>query len=401
MKASIIKELIEQGVEVFLAQAAFPSYLAGLLPKEAFIEADPYNTVDLLTRVIVFAHERNVRFDGVGTYFEHAVPNTAILAQMLGLPGIDPGIAYRSSNLKVAMREISRSNDIAAPKYLFLDDLTTDSLEAAREFLGGDVIIKPVSGNNSHGVVRVRREDNLGDIIDYLNRSCTVKHEEAFKNLGKAFLVESYLEGKQISVDGIIENGTVHFAGITEIVISPPYFTASANYIPPRIIKDEYEISQQYCQRVIETLNFDNCGFHCELKLTNTGPVLIEIACRAPGGKIMQGYHIAYGVDFVGAMADLWLGNPVSLYHKHLVHIYQAGVFPEGEGRLVTLEGIEEAKNLPGVNEVTPVMQAGQRVIAPPDTPVPIYYFCVEGSTPQELGSRIDKIKETIKYSIV
>ena len=112
------------------------------------------------------------------------------------------------------------------------------------------------------------------------------------------------MSGPVVSVDGIVQNKKINTIGMVEFVMGPePRFTQEANYIPARLDKETQSKCEAMAQKVIEALGFDNCGFHCEQRITPSGPVLIEIAARLPGGPLQPGYKQAYGVDLTSLMA--------------------------------------------------------------------------------------------------
>ena len=263
-------------------------------------------------------------------------------------------------------------------------------------------MVKPVLGYSSIGVYKINKNVNLTSVIHKINAACKVNRDGVLKNFNYTFLVESYVEGVQISVDGIVNNNKILFAGIVETVVSPPpNFTAYANYFPPRIPKLAQNKAFKYCIKVIKALDFNNCAFHCELKLTKQGPVLIEIACRPPGGSIMEGYKKAYGIDFFTAMLDLWLDNNISLSCKHSVYLHQAGVFYEKKGILKSIEGIKKLKEKRHIHEIYRVSHIGHRLTNYPDIPAPIYYFSVEAPTAAALEKEIQAIKEAVIFKII
>lgn len=393
----IVQKFLSKGVNIFLAQERCPSYIRKILPKKYFIKTNPFDTRSLVTDVMSFINTNGIWFDGIGTFSENAVPATSVLTQMLGLKGINPGMAFRSSNFKLSMREFCRLGKIDMPHFVFVDTLTERTLKKAIAQIGGPAVIKPVSGYSSASVYKIDGKDKLCDIIRNIKTSYKVNKDGILKNSNNKYLVESYIEGIQISVDGIIADNKVQFAGIVETeVSSPPNFTAYANYFPPRISSTQYNASLKYCKKILQSLEFNNCAFHCELKLKRNKPFLIEIACRPPGGRILEGYKLAFGIDFMEALLDLWLGNTVSLEKKRSRYVNQSGIFSEKGGELTSIRGIGKLRKMQGLHEITRVLNAGDEIITYPNTPVPVYYFSVEASSIQELENKIKLIKQTV-----
>src|SRR5579872_2928273 len=91
-------------------------------------------------------------FDGVLTFSESAVVTVAMVADALGLPGIDAETARTSRN-KLLMRQAHERAGVPRPRFRMVPTLPA-ALEAAEEF-GYPVILKPTLGAASNFVFRV------------------------------------------------------------------------------------------------------------------------------------------------------------------------------------------------------------------------------------------------------
>lgn len=103
---------------------------------------------------------------------------------------------------------------------------------------------------------------------------------------------------------------------------------------------------------------------HIELKLTAGGPKLIEVNCRPAGDRITHLLGRALEVDPTELLVEMYLGTPPDPIPEPVRGA--AIVFlPSPGGRVVAVEGLERARAVPGVEEVSLYVGPGD-VLAPP-----------------------------------
>jgi biotin carboxylase len=402
MKAFLLEKLIASGIELYLAAGDPEEWCHDYFTSDRIIHTDPYNSVQLLSDVLVYMELENCKFDAVGTFWEHAVTQTADLAAALGLPGISPGAARRSSANKLLMHQVCLQGGVKVPAQHVFRGLHTLHNHLSEVSL--PAVIKPVFGDDSFGVMKI--ECNTGEeAIQAIIAECRKTWSPAspaYKNFRDVWLLQNFVEGKLISVDGIIKDGHIHFAGLVEIGMGPePRFTQSANWLPPRISASQSGLCSEVATRAITCLGLDHCGFHCELRLPPIGkPVLIEIAGRLPGGLIPKAYELAYGLDLASAMADVWFGNTVDLRASLQAFVVQKGVFPEGGGVLESVDGFELVCQLYPDVRFHQVLKPGDNVVTYPNVPKPIYVYTAVAPSADGREELANQIEQTVKFKI-
>jgi biotin carboxylase len=382
-KAFLLDRLAARGAEISLATGGAEPWAEGRLPRANVISTDPYNSIRLLADVTAHCEREGVMFDGVGTFWEHTVTQTADLAAALGFPGIPPGAARRSSANKLLMRRRCREAGIAVPPFKVLRGL--DELEGALAGFPTPAVVKPVFGDDSFGVMKLESAVGVAAAVAECRRTWS-RERRAFENFPDLWLLEQYLPGAMASVDGIVQDGRLQLAGVVEIGMGPePRFTQSANWLPSRLSPAQVEGCLSMTRRVVTALGFDQCGFHCELRVPRQGdPALVEIAARLPGGLIPEAYHRAYGIDLANAMLDLWTGVPAELRADRCRFVLQKGVFPSRPGVLRRCDGLARVCRRPGIWGVQAVTTPGDPVVTYPEVPRPLYVYAVEGRNEEE-----------------
>jgi biotin carboxylase len=383
-KEFIFRKIIDQSLELYIACSQIPSWLQNYIHPQNIIKTDTYNSVILISDVSAFMVVHNISFTAIGTFWEHTVTQTADLVAAFDLIGISPGAARRSSSNKILMRRYCRQAGIRTPKISVLENIK--HLPDALEKNSLPLVLKPIFGNNSYGVVKIDSTVDIESIVLLSQKTWSFVQEEAFKNFSGIYLLEEYVAGSVVTVDGIVQNNRIWIAGMIEVEMGPePWFTQQANYLPPKLDFEIVELCYEMVRAIIRTLGFDNCGFHCELRITSEGPVMMEIAARLPGGWILSAYEKAYGIDLVSKMLDVWLGVDININAAFTRHILQKGIFPSKIGQLKAVRGYEKVRNIKGLWHFVEVTKIGQDILTYPEVPQPIYFYAIEAESRQEL----------------
>ncbi len=400
-KQFILTALRAKGPTVYLACSKAPDWAGDYLPKENLIITDTQHPTKLVADVVAFMEANNVVFKAVGTFYEQVVTQTAVLARALGLIGTDPGAAFRSSCNKLLMRRYCRQVGIPTPKLTIIDDLSEQTLENAVDRVGVPCVIKPISSQGSYGALKIEANSNLRAVIEEVKGDLQVKREEAFQNFTGKFLIEEYLSGPVVSVDGIVQNGNIMIAGLSEFLMSPEPRLQQETSLTPAIVD---AIVEESCiamaKRIVTTLGIDNCGFHCEQRITSQGPVLIEIAARLPGGVMQLGYKNALGIDLTSLLIDVWLGKKIVMKPSIKNFVLEKAVLPKKQGTVIAVSGTEEVNELPFVWHFQQGVHVGEKTVIYPDFPKPLYHYAIVAPTKQILEQRADQVEQLVKYGI-
>ncbi|HYC89907.1 MAG TPA: ATP-grasp domain-containing protein [Thermoanaerobaculia bacterium] len=398
-KRFTLEALRREGVNLFIATSTTPDWLTDYTPAENIILTDPYNSFRLLADIVAYSEFHGISFHGVGTFTEHTVIQTADTAYACGLPGLDPRAARRSSSNKLLMKKHCREAGIAVARSRVIPRLDSNHLELALRELGTPCVIKPIFGSDSYGVIKIESSSRLDEITREITNNTRPSKGEVFKNFGGTFLLEEYIPGTMISVDGIVSAGDILIAGAVEYVMGPePHFTQEANYIPARIGARDFEKAQSLLVDAINALGFDNTGFHCEIRLGSEGPVLIEIAARLPGGPLQLGYLKSTGIDLTREIIHVWFGGKSRFVKSRDRHVLQKAVFPRATGTIRMASGClpcTVAAN-ESVWDFKLFARDGEQTLTYPEIPRPLYYYALEAPTAHELQSMSQQFESSV-----
>lgn len=354
------------------------------------------------TTVVRMAVEFSTCFDGAGTYYEPSVLSAAYACKQMGLRGPSLEAVKCSSISKVNMRLALQRSGIATPQFAYFSDI--QELSARAEEIGYPCVLKPASGADSQSV---RKIESRRDAFAIIKQGADLEHFRKtayWIDHDARWLVEEYLEGPLLAVDGYIRDGQITYIGTAEMELgAEPYFNIEVNWIPPRLSESAVDAARSETACIVTAIGLDNAAFHAEFRLTALGPKLVEIAARLAGGVMPQGYQQSYGIDPAGILAELWLGQPLEQPppFERPRHVLQKGVFPKEPGVLKAIYNIEAARRRPEVFEFSQVSRIGDPLLVYPDASVPVYYYGMVADSHKDLLSASRALEASIIWNTV
>jgi hypothetical protein len=184
-----------------------------------------------------------------------------------------------------------------------------DSLRTTVDRLVTDVaghafplIVKPASLGASLCVELLRTPE---DVVPYTER-CRANRVFDDDDL----VVEDYVAGPELSVEGVVSDGQVVFFGVTESHHSgAPYFIGTGHDFFPA--HERAEEAYGFVRRVISALDMDDSLFHIELKCPQDGWEVIEVHTRFGGTMIGELVLHGTGIEVFSHYVDLLAGAAV------------------------------------------------------------------------------------------
>ncbi|MBI5837827.1 MAG: ATP-grasp domain-containing protein [Candidatus Eisenbacteria bacterium] len=310
---------------------------------------------------------------------DHAVRTVAAVAHALGLPGLSPEAAERATD-KFRMREAFARFGAPAPRARRV--ASEDELSAAAGRLGFPVIVKPVDGVGSKGVTRVTRPDEL---------DLAWKRAQAVSRTG-VLVCEEYVEGPEVSVEGLTWEGETHLVAITDKLTSgPPYFVETGHTEVSRLPDGAQAQILEAARMGVEALGIDQAATHTEIKLGAQGPRIMEIGARLGGDRITSDLvPLATGVDIFAGAIRVALGEVPDVSRRFSRGAAIRYFLPE-PGAVVAIEGAAESRAVEGVTDWVLDLKPGGRVPPLENSLSRVGHVVATGSTPDEAASRAEK----------
>jgi hypothetical protein len=323
--------------------------------------------------------------DGIATYFDAGMVDLAHLADRLDLPFYSPETATAMVD-KLVQREMMTAAGMSVPRSW--DVPRSRSVEAglgAIDAAGGwPVVLKPRSESGSHHT--------------FLATGIT-EATEALTGLGTArrdMVAEEYIEGDPrlsggpfadyLSVESIVSDGVISHVALTGRFPPAEMFRETGFFIPALIEPELVPAVIAEAENAIAALGVRIGCLHTEVKLTASGPRIIEVNGRL-GGGIPEMAARAAGVDFFGMSIDLALGRDVRVDGP--VHCQRAGYRfflqpPPDPSTVTTIDGIDRLADHPWIDGISIHRGPGSHVDGRDGSRT--FVLAVVGSAPDHAG---------------
>ena len=193
------------------------------------------------------------------------------------------------------------------------------------------------------------------------------------------------MSGAEVSVEAMTVNGKTTIIAITDKYITPPpYFVEIAHSEPSRLDQGTQERIREVALQAVRAIRLQNGPSHTEIKVTEQGPKVVEIAARLGGDFITSRLvPLSTGVDLVDASVRLAAGGGTGLSMKWqraaAIHFIQSG-----KGKLKRLEAGEEILCMDGVEEVVLYKKAGDSTDGTKSSNDRLGHIITVGRTPEE-----------------
>lgn len=308
-----------------------------------------------------FQQHRDLSPVAVVPGLEYAVPFAARLAERYGVPGSGLGAAHILRD-KSQLRQVSADAGITNPA-----SARVDTLEQATEFVGTHgtpVILKPANRQAALGTIVVRAPEELSAAW----AEAVQQDEGVFvpdrNDIPLQMLVEECVNGDEYSVEMVIGHGNPVFGNVTAKILYPGRRPIELGHVAPADISQELSLRLlTETERVAAAVGFDTGFLHCEWIVANDEPYLVECAGRMPGDGIIELIQHAWDFDVVehylaalrgGSLDEAPPETPAGRGAVWFLHVEP--------GDVVSIEGVEQAHEVPGVISADVVVHPGDRV---------------------------------------
>lgn len=333
--------------------------------------------------------------------------------------GKRPDLSYENAicaTIKSKMRDRLKQCGVPIPEYYAAADY--EAFSTAVDKLGGDCIVKPADNAGSRGVVHFDYPRQQGAYQSQLENETAALERSTerlaayykklveFKNKTYRYsrsnarngtvMVEEYMHGPEVSVEIMVIEGEPHILTITDKYITPPpYFVELAHCEPSRLDAKTQEDIRQVAIQAVKAIGIENAPAHVEIKVTEEGAKIVELAARLGGDFITSRLvPLSTGIDMVGASVLLATGEVPELTPKRdrgaAIHFIHAG--QEQEGVLTRIIVPDALYGQEGVEEISLYKKPGDPVQGTRSSNDRLGHVITTGETAEqamELGKRV------------
>ncbi|EJO7108529.1 ATP-grasp domain-containing protein [Staphylococcus pseudintermedius] len=393
-------EAKRQGYRVVLMTDHDPQLIDSGL--DEVIEIDTYDETAVVEAVIAYHQQHHL--SGILTWSDKDVELVAQLNDRLQLPGIPVSHVKNARNKYLMRMAFDQVPDIS-PDY---ENVRSEvDLRHAVARIGTPGILKPVGASGSKGIFKIESEECIEYVYETLRHATSPERDKVYHYYPNDYIYEGYLVGEEVSVEGVVQNGEVRIAGITDKAVTPEYSLEYIAIFPSdKNAALQQEIKTKATQ-AIQSLGIDHCAFHLEGRVTKDGFKVIESAAR-PGGGFIASHLIpgASGHSYIEKILDVAVGNDVTenwpTFDQTSKKMCFYSVMAEQAGIFKGVQGLDCLVEIPGVHYVVSLKNYGDSVILPPEhfSSCFVLNIVFEAESTEAVQQKIDWIHEVIEVIV-
>ncbi|MGN1370633.1 MAG: ATP-grasp domain-containing protein [Aristaeellaceae bacterium] len=343
------------------------------------------STIDI-PAVVQAAKEYHI--DGVMTLASDMPMRTvAAVAKECGLVGIDMETAIKATN-KAEMREALAAGNVPIPEFHRVR--TEDAYREAIAFFEEKCIVKPADNSGSRGVYLINNVRDEKQVAE------AYAHSKQYSRSGE-IVVEEYMEGPEVSVETMSVDGVCHVVQITDkLTTGAPYFVEMGHNQPSMLSEEVKEDIRRVAIAANRAIGIQNGPSHTEIKVTKQGAKIVELGARLGGDCITTHLvPLSTGVNMVEMCIRIAMGEKPEIkpaFDKGSAIRY----FRHGAGKVVRLDGVDEAEKMPGIQQVSIVHGLGEDVHEITSSSERMGFVVAQGVDPQDAIDRCEAALEKI-----
>lgn len=325
----------------------------------------------------------------------------ALASRALGLPHNPPEAAEAARNKFLARQRLKNAGLPVPPFIRFGIDQDPRDVVQQVPF---PCVLKPLALSASRGVIRADDPDEFVAAfyrIAALLRTPEVRvlREEAHDWI----LVEGFIEGREVALEGFFDRGRLRLLALFDKPdpLDGPYFEETIYVTPSRLERAVQRQILEATERATLALGLVHGPIHAELRLSPAGPRVLEVAARAIGGLCSRVLRFGTDISLEELIIRHSLGMDIGPVQREdsaagvmMLPIPHAGIYRG-------VEGLEEARRVPGITEVTISAKEGQKIVPLPEGSSYLGFIFARGPSPQPVEDALRRAHKRLRFEIV
>jgi hypothetical protein len=317
----------------------------------------------------------------------------AAVAARMGLPH-NPVDAVLNATDKTRQRQRWAAAGVAQPKFEIVPAAAPEgAIRQAAEAVGFPCVVKAVSLSASQGILRA---DDQAAAVTAARRIRQVL-AAARRPATEPLLVEEYLPGPELSIDGLLAGGDMTVTAVFDKPHTPdgPTFEETLLVTPSRLPGPVLRAAIRTAGHAARTLGLTGGPVHAELRIGDRGgqarPAMLELAARSIGGLCSRALRLPGGKTLEELVLANALGQPAPTLGDD-DQARPSGVFMlpvPRPGVLRAVYGCASAAAVPGITGLTITIPVGQRVLPLPDGDRYLGFILAEAGTRHDVENAL------------
>jgi biotin carboxylase len=325
------------------------------------------------------------------------------IGEALGLR-VNPLAAAQATRNKLVMHERLARAGVPSPPFTTV--AVDEDPRAAAARMTYPCVLKPLVLSASRGVIRA---DDATQFVAAFERIREILQTADVAELGEGtdtILVEGFVPGGEVALEGLLEDGALRTLALFDKPdpLDGPFFEETIYVTPSRLPEATQARVAGTTAAAARALGLSDGAVHCELRLRPTAaglePVVLEIAARSIGGLCGRTLRFGTGMSLEELILRRALGRAVPSFEREraaaavmMIPIPRGGVLEE-------VGGLDEARAVPQIEDVTISIPKGQVIVPLPEGSRYLGFIFARAATPAETEAALRDAHRHLRFVI-
>ena len=261
-------------------------------------------------------------------------------------------------------------------------------------------VVKPLAMSASRGVIRA---DGVQDLEAACRRAGAIAAASADAEERGALLVESFVPGPEIALEGMLTGGELSVLAIFDKPdpLDGPFFEETLYVTPSRLPGSVQSLAARRVREGCEAYGLTEGPIHAELRIHDGEAWIIEIAGRTIGGDCARLFTFGTGTGLEHLVLQRALGRPLDVSRCGADRAVGVLMIPTpGAGILRRVEGVMAASRIPGVWEVSIAVREGYELTPLPEGGSYLGFVFAHGEDPASVEASLRRAQEAVRVIV-
>jgi biotin carboxylase len=323
----------------------------------------------------------------------------AAIAERLGILANSVSATATARN-KLAQRSCLSAAGVQVPRFWPIS--LGEDLEAAARRVEYPCVLKPLTLSASRGVIRV---DDAGGFVAAARRIAAILSREpnaVSGLLAPTLLCESFIPGGEVALEGLMAGGTLHTLALFDKPdpLDGPFFEETLYVTPSRLPGEMQHAIESMTARAAKALGLHDGPIHAELRVNDAGPWILEVAARSIGGLCSRTLRFGSGATLEEIILRQALGRDIDSLDREEGAAGVMMIPIPREGRLRGVSGQEDAKRVPGIEELAITIHIGQEVLPLPEGSQYLGFIFARAEDPADVEAALRAAHAALHFDI-
>ena len=274
---------------------------------------------------------------------------------------------------------------VSGPDYRLVP-LDANAAEIAAD-VGYPVVMKPLMMAASRGVIRADNNDEVMSAFDRVASIVTGPDAPRDDEARNHVLVEEYVPGWEVALEGIVTDGELHVMAIFDKPdpLEGPYFPETIYTTPSRLADADRNAVVEQTQATVSALGLCNGPVHAELRGGDGVAFIIEIAARSIGGLCSRVVRFDDGRSLEDIILQHALGFIRTPPPRERAAAGLTMLQAPARGTFEAIHGLEDARAVDGVDEIIISANPGRELTPLPEGFLYLGFIFARGDSPEDV----------------